>query len=176
MFPAPYTDGAVRVGRDRLRLMKEAAGGVRVGVENAAVALCAPDAEEQGDFIADVLGGDDDAFLVLDVHNVWTQGRNLGLSPDALLREFPLARVREIHISGGSWYTPPASDVPFRLDSHDGPVPTEAFALLPTALELCPNVEVVFLEHRGANLTSAREVEQLQEDFMRVRGIVEAAS
>lgn len=176
MFPAPYTDGAVRVGRDRLRLIKDAAGGVHVGVENAAVALGAADAEAQGDFIADVLGGDDDAFLVLDVHNVWTQSCNLGLSPDALLRSFPLARVRELHIAGGSWYTPRGSDTPFRLDSHDGPVPAEAFALLPTALRECPNVEVVFLEHRGANLETADDVAQLQADFRRVRQIVEAAS
>jgi uncharacterized protein len=177
MFPVPYTEGAVRVGRDRLRMMKEAAGGVRVGAENAAVALCAADAEEQGAFLADVLGGDDDAFLLLDVHNVWAQCRNLGLPAETMLRRFPLERVREIHISGGSWFTPPhRPEAPFRLDSHDGPVPPEAFALLPAALALCPNVEVVFLEHRGANLESPADVEQFQADFLRVRAIVESCS
>lgn len=174
MFPVPYTEGAVRVGRDRLRMLKAAAGGVRVGAENAAVALCAADAEQQGAFLGDVLGGDDDAFLLLDVHNVWTQCRNLGLSADEMLRRYPLERVRELHISGGSWVTPTQAPAgPFRLDSHDGPVPAAAFALLPSALALCPKAEVVFLEQRGANLDTPADVEQFQADFLRVRSIVE---
>ena len=174
MFPVPYTESAVRIGRDRLRLMKAAAGGVRIGAENSAISLCAADAEQQGAFLGDVLGGDDDAFLLLDVHNVWTQCRNLGLSADVMLRRYPLERVREIHISGGSWLkTSQAPGGSFRLDSHDGAVPSEAFALLPSALALCPNAEVVFLEQRGANLDTPADIEQFQADFMHVRSIVE---
>lgn len=176
MFPVPFTDAALRIGRDRLRRIGAAAG-VAVGVENAAVALCAADAVEQGRFL-DQLLAPDDGFLLLDVHNVWTQCRNLGLSAETLLPRFPLDRVREIHISGGDWYQPTQAPdrSPFRLDSHDGPVPAEAFALLPLALRSCPNVEVVFLEQRGANLDSTDAVTRFQEDFMQVRALVEAAA
>lgn len=175
MFPVPYGDAAVRIGRDRLRRIA-AASGTAVGVENGAVALGRADAEEQGRFLDELLAPED-GFLVLDLHNIWTQCRNLGLSAEALLPRYPLARVREIHISGGSWYQPVAAAEkgPFRLDSHDGPVPAEAFALLPTALAACPNLEVVFLEQRGANLDSANDVAQYQSDFMRMRALVEAA-
>lgn len=177
MFPVPFTDAAVRVGRDRLRRL-EAAAGVRVGVENAAVALAPADATEQGAFVAAVLGGDDDEFLVLDLHNLWTQCRNLGLSPLELLPRYPLSRVRELHVSGGSWVQTRAQATRglFRLDSHDGPVPDEAFALVQPALRACPNVEVVFLEHRGANLADGDAVARYAADFLRLRALVEAAS
>jgi uncharacterized protein (UPF0276 family) len=176
MFPVPFTDGALRVGRDRLRRLA-AASGLPVGVENAAVALCSADVTEQGEFLEALLGADD-SFLVLDVHNLWTQCRNLGLSAEALLPRYPLRRVREIHISGGSWYQPTvqADKGQLRLDSHDGPVPAEAFALLAPALRACPDVEVVLLEHRGVNLDSVEAIERFQSDFSRLRAIVEEVS
>jgi uncharacterized protein (UPF0276 family) len=174
LFPVPYTPGAIRVGRDRLARLASASG-LRVGLENTSVALCAADAETHGAFLEELLAPSD-GFVLLDVHNLWTQSRNLGLSAEALLSCYPLARVREVHISGGSWY-PTASAPhkgPFRLDSHDGPVPDEAFALLPLALMHCPNVEVVFLENRGAGLGSADEVAHYQADFRLVRALVES--
>jgi uncharacterized protein (UPF0276 family) len=176
MFPVPLTDGAVRVGRDRLRRLADASG-LRVGVENTSVALVPADAEEQGEFIGALLDGGDD-FLVLDLHNLWTQCRNLGLSADAMLPRYPLARVRELHVAGGSWVTTAAepSRGPMRLDSHDGPVPAEAFALVPPALRACPNVEVVFLEHRGARLDNDDAVAQYGEDFRALRALVEAVA
>lgn len=176
MFPVPYSEGAVRVGRDRLRRLAAAAG-VPVGVENAAVALGAADAEEQGRFLEELLAPGDD-FLLLDLHNLWTQCRNLGLDAEALLPRFPLGRVRELHVSGGSWYQPTVDPTrgPFRLDSHDGPVPDEALALLPLTLRHCPNVEVVFLEHRGAHLDNADAIARYQSDFMRLRALVESSA
>ncbi|MGZ3437928.1 MAG: multinuclear nonheme iron-dependent oxidase [Polyangia bacterium] len=176
MFPVPFTDGAVRVGRDRLRRIA-AASGLRVGVENTSVALVPRDAEEQGAFLGALLDGGED-FLVLDLHNLWTQCRNLGLSADAMMQRYPLERVRELHVSGGSWYQPDAEAArgPLRLDSHDGPVPAEAFALVQPALRACPNVEVVFLEQRGANLGDATAVAQYQQDFRALRALVEQAS
>jgi uncharacterized protein (UPF0276 family) len=176
MFPVPFTDGAVRVGRDRLRRIA-AASGLRVGVENTSVALVPKDAEEQGAFLGALVAGSDD-FVVLDLHNLWTQCRNLGLSATEMLPRYPLAHVRELHVSGGSWYQPEADAArgPFRLDSHDGPVPDEAFALVQPALRACPNVEVVFLEQRGANLDDAAAVARFGEDFRRLRALVEQAS
>lgn len=174
LFPVPRTEASLRVGRDRLQRLATAAG-VPIGLENAAVALCAADATEQGAFLAELLAPVD-GFLLLDVHNLWMQSRNLGLSAEELLPRYPLERVRELHISGGAWYQPAVQPHkgPLRLDSHDGPVPEEAFALLPIVLRQCPNVEVVFLEQRGANLDSDEAVARYQADFLRLRALVEA--
>jgi uncharacterized protein (UPF0276 family) len=175
VFPVPHTPAAVRIGRDRLGRISDASGGLHVGLENTAVALCTADAENQGAFLDELLAPLD-GFLLFDLHNVWTQCRNLGLSAEALLPRYPLERVREIHVSGGSWYQPSTDPGkgPFRLDSHDGPVPDEAFALVPIALRHCPNVEVVIFEQRGANLSRPEDVASYQSEFRRLRSIVES--
>jgi uncharacterized protein (UPF0276 family) len=174
MFPVPHTPAAVRIGRDRLSRIAEACG-VPVGLENTAVALCAADARDQGAFLDDLLRPSD-GFLLFDLHNLWAQCRNLGLSAGELLPRYPLTRVRELHVSGGSWYQPSHGrrDQPFRLDSHDGPVADEALELVPFALRHCPNLEVVFLEHRGANLDTPEAVVRYQSDFLRLRALVES--
>jgi hypothetical protein len=79
-------------------------------------------------------------------------------------------------VSGGSWYHPASEPErgPFRLDSHDGPVPDEAMALVPLALRACPNVEVVIMEHRGAHIATAEAAARYQADFVRLRALVEA--
>ncbi len=174
MFPVPMTDAALRIGHDRLQRLALAAD-IPVGLENTAIALSAEDATTQGAFLSRLLAPSD-GFLLFDVHNLWTQCRNLGLSVDDMLPRYPLERVRELHISGGDWYQPTvqAHKGPIRLDSHDGPVPDEAFALLPAVLRRCPNAEVVFLEQRGANIESDDEIARYQADFKRLRDIVES--
>jgi uncharacterized protein len=102
MFPVPFTKAAVAVGVDRLRRLADAAQRP-VGLENSAAVLCRADALEQGAFLESLLAPVD-GFLLLDVHNVWTAAHNLGLDAFELLASFPLARVREIHVSGGDWY------------------------------------------------------------------------
>lgn len=174
LLPVPYTAAAVRVGRDRLRRLADASG-LPVGLESTAVALTAADAVEQGAFLDEILAPGD-GFLVLDVHNLWMQAHNLGLAAETLLDGYPLGRVRELHVSGGSWYQPASEPErgPVRLDSHDGPLPDEALALLPLALRRCPHVELVIMEHRGANLASDEAAARYQADFVRLRALVEA--
>lgn len=175
MLPVPFTPAAVRVGRDRLRRLADAAG-MPVGLEMTAVALCPADALEQGAFLEELLAPND-SFLVFDVHNLWAQCHNLGLEPEPLLDSYPLERVRELHVSGGSWYHPSIEPHKgrLRLDSHDGPVPDEAFALVPPVLARCPNLEVVILENRGAGIDSDEEQARFRDDFRRLRTLVEAA-
>jgi uncharacterized protein (UPF0276 family) len=173
MFSVPHTPAAVRIGRDRLDRIAQACG-LPVGLENTAAALCAADGEQQGSLLDELLAPAG-AFLLLDVHNLWSQSRNLGLSATEMLTRYPTARVREIHVSGGSWYQTASEPHkgPFRLDSHDGPVPDDVFDLLPLALRSCPNVDVVFLEHRGAKL-DADAISRYRSDFVRLRALVES--
>jgi uncharacterized protein (UPF0276 family) len=86
----------------------------------------------------------------------------------------PLARVRELHVSGGSWSQVSTAEGPrpFRRDTHDGPIPEQVFALLAFSLPRCPALEAVFVERLGGTLGSAEEVEQYRQDYRRVHALV----
>ncbi|HEX8439522.1 DUF692 family multinuclear iron-containing protein [Archangium sp.] len=154
MLPLPYCGAAVDIGRDRVERLRAATGGP-VGLEVLANTLAPVDAVEQGVFLDAVLAPTD-GFLVLDVHNVWTQAVNTGLPPELLLESYPLERVRELHISGGSWARAlgAGDSRPVRLDSHDGPLLHPVLSLLRRALGLCPQCELVIVERRGETLQS----------------------
>ena len=175
MLPLPFSPAAVRVGQDRLRRLAEATG-ARVGLELGASVLCAADATEQGPFLDAVLAPSD-GFLILDVHNIWVQCHNLGIDAATVMDTYPLDRVRELHISGGSWWQPRTDPDkgPLRMDSHDGALPDEALALLQSVLPRCRNLEVVIMENRGAGYETADGQRRYQDDFRRVRQLVEAA-
>ena len=171
LLPVPHTPAAVAIGRERLGQMARATE-TAVGLENMAAGLSPADAKSQGILLSDILSPVD-GFLLLDIHNVFTQAFNLRLDPLALLATFPCNRVREIYISGGRW-----NDIcgqPYRFDSHNGPVPTEVFSLLRTCLSLCPRVEVVILERRGGTLNSDLDIEQYRADYRHLVEIVRSA-
>ncbi|MCE9579119.1 MAG: DUF692 domain-containing protein [Deltaproteobacteria bacterium] len=173
MLPAPYTPATVALGVDRLRRLADAVG-CPVGLENLGMGLGPVDAQEQGAFLGEILDAVD-GFLLLDVHNVWTQAHNARLDPLALLRTYPLARVRELHVSGGDWYEPAPGARPIRLDSHDGDVPGDVWPLVAEALACCPALEVVFLERRGQTLGREPDRAAYRADFLALRAAVEAA-
>jgi uncharacterized protein (UPF0276 family) len=154
MLPLPYCRATVDIGRDRVERLRTATGGP-MGLEVLANTLAPIDAVDQGPFLEAVLAPTD-SFLVLDVHNVWTQALNTGLPPEFLLESYPLERVREIHVSGGSWARAlgAGDSRPVRLDSHDGPLLPPVLSLLRQALDLCPRCEVVIVERRSETLES----------------------
>ncbi|HEX3764366.1 MAG TPA: DUF692 family protein [Kofleriaceae bacterium] len=175
LFPMPYTPAAVELGRDRLGLLGDAAG-CPVGLENLASALGPADATEQAAFLADIVAPSR-GVLLLDVHNVWTQAVNLGLPADELLRGYPFHLVREIHVSGGSWFQPEhaADRRAVRMDTHDGAMPrAEVLPLLAEALARCDQLEVVIYERRGLLGAEAERATYLA-DFCAVRSVVEQA-
>jgi hypothetical protein len=175
LFPLPYTPGAVELGRDRLRLLAEAAR-CPVGLENLATTLGPADATEQAVFLGEILAPSN-GVLILDVHNVWTQAVNLGLPAGELLRGYPFHLVREIHVSGGSWFQPEhaADRRPIRMDTHDGAMPrAEVSPLLAMAVARCAHLEVVIYERRGV-LGGAAERATYRDDFLAVRAIVDQA-
>jgi uncharacterized protein (UPF0276 family) len=166
-LPVPLTDSALQLGQDRLRRLAEVAR-VPVGLENLAFAFSMRDVVEQGRFL-DALLAAVDGFVLLDLHNLYCQSVNFHVGLDDLLVGYPLERVRELHVSGGSW-----SDGRIRRDTHDGEVPAELFAWLPRVLERCPNVEAVVLERLGGTLAPADDA-PFRSDFMRLREALDAS-
>jgi uncharacterized protein (UPF0276 family) len=169
-LPVPLCEATVRIGRERLRRLADVAR-VPVGLENLAFAFGPQDFRDQGVFLEQLLG-EVDGFLLLDLHNVYCQLCNFGQSVDQLLDSYPLDRVRELHVSGGSWSeSTTEGGGRVRRDTHDEAVPDEVFELVRWALARCPAVEAVILERLGDTLRAA-DAEGFQNDFRRLRQLV----
>ena len=167
-MPVPVCDQSVGLGAARLRMMHDAAG-CPVGLENLATSFGPDDATQQGRLLAAVLEPVD-GFVVLDLHNLWAQALNLGLDPLDIVTGYPLDRVREIHVSGGSWDHRGGSVV--RRDTHDGDVPDEVVELVGTVAPRCPALETVVYERLGTALVDPQTHPPFRDDVRRLREVV----
>jgi hypothetical protein len=165
-LPLPFHPDVVGLGRAQLRRLRAAAG-MPVGLENLATVLCRADALDHGALLETLTAGDD--WIVLDVHNLFCHAVNFDLDPGALLDSYPCDRVREVHASGGSWWTAPGSGRRVRRDTHDGPVPGALFELLPAVLDRCPNADTVVLERLGWTLDDPDEAMDFRNGFLALR-------
>ncbi len=171
-LPVPLNSESLKTG---IEMMKRYADATQcpVGLENLAFAFGLEDVKRQGDFI-DQLISPVAGFLLLDLHNIYCQLENFGVSELELLNSYPLSKVREIHISGGSWsHSVSGKRTAVRRDSHDEGVPQEVFNLATTALKLCPNVEFVILERLGNTMMDKEEQREFREDFQSMEQILE---
>ncbi len=89
------------------------------------------------------------ADLLLDVHNLYSNGVNFGFDPERVLRSLPLERVRAIHIAGGVDVPDPSGGVR-RVDDHLHDVPDPVYQLLEILGQLLPHPVDVVLERDGA--------------------------
>ncbi|MCP5090420.1 MAG: DUF692 domain-containing protein [Gammaproteobacteria bacterium] len=172
-LPVPRTRATLGVGQDNFKRLKDAAQ-VPIGLEDLAFAFCERDVIEQGRFLDELLEPVD-GFLVLDLHNVYCQSRNYGIPFDELLQTYPLDRVREIHVSGGSWSTlwHSAESRRVRRDTHDNSVPEEIFRGVAAMLQRCDGVVAVILERIGGSLGSELALREFRRDYERLRKIVD---
>lgn len=87
--------------------------------------------------------------LLLDLHNLVTNGRNLGYDPRTLVDALPAHRIRAIHIAGGI-EVESATGERRLLDDHRHAVPDSVYALLERVGERVPHAIDVILERDGA--------------------------
>ena len=190
-LPVPLTDASLRIGQERLQMLADR-GARPVGLENLAFAFGRQDVADQGRFL-DRLLEPVDGFLLLDLHNLYCQSCNFGIPIAELLDLYPLSRVRELHVSGGSWSTAngaraandkggkgragdsDTSTNRIRRDTHDGPVPEEVFAAIPLALDRCPAVVAVIFERLGGTLASPADEAALLDDYRRLCQVVRSS-
>ncbi len=167
----PFTPETLAIGTDRLRRIYEACQ-CPVGLENLAFSYSLEEVKKHGDFLGQLVEPVN-GFIILDLHNLYCQAHNFGLDPDALLHLYPLDRVREIHISGGSWEDSPLlPDRQIRRDTHDDSVPKEVFQLLENAMGRCPNLKYVVMEQLGAGLKTEERRRAFQQDFDTMHALV----
>lgn len=167
----PMTPATLSIGRDRLRRLQDACQ-CPVGLENLAFAFSLEYAKEQGDFLDQLLEAVN-GFIILDLHNLYCQAHNFNCSFESLMDTIPLERVREIHISGGSWDESfDSGKITIRRDTHDDSVPEAVFDFLPIAINACPRLKYVILEQIGTGLQNEMAKKAFRNDFLRMCKIV----
>lgn len=170
-LPVPYTPATLRLGQDRLSRIFEACR-CPVGLENLAFAYSLEEVKRHGEFLGRLLEPVN-GFLILDLHNLYCQIHNFSVSYKELIGLYPLERVREIHISGGSWedsVLAPGRQI--RRDTHDEGVPEEVFRLLELTMPQCPRLKYVVLEQLGPSLKTEESRTRFRHDFGRMEGVV----
>lgn len=169
----PFTASTLAIGQDRLKRIQEAAG-CAVGLENLAFSYSLDDVKKHGEFLSKLVEPVN-GFIILDLHNLYCQLNNFSVGFEEIIAAYPLDRVREIHISGGSWddiETPVKKTV--RRDTHDHGVPAEVFDLLSQVTARCSQLKYVVLEQFGTALHTGESQRQYQEDFGRMDAIIKA--
>ncbi len=170
-LPVPFCPAALDLGIHRLQML-QAAVDVPIGIENLAFAFSEQDVLKHGLFLKELIEPVN-GFILLDLHNIYCQAANFGIDALALIVSYPLERVREIHVSGGSWEDSPYSTSPIRRDTHDHAIPEEIFALLEKTLPLCSHLNVVIVERLGDSFLNEADEALFREDFLRIRQIVQ---
>lgn len=168
----PYTNETLHIGIDRLQRIQEACS-CPVGLENLAFSYSLDEVKRHGEFLERLIAPIN-GFIILDLHNLYCQLQNFSLDFETIIQAYPLDRVREIHISGGSWE--PSGILPertIRRDTHDDAVPDAVFDLLKKTVPLCKNLKFVMLEQLGIALHTPESQYRFQQDFNQMQEIVQ---
>jgi uncharacterized protein (UPF0276 family) len=91
----------------------------------------------EADFVVEVLERAD-AKLLLDVNNIYVNGRNFDFDPKAYIDKIPTDRVVQIHVAGHF-----VREDGLRIDTHGESVPNEVYQLLDYALRKIGPVPVL---------------------------------
>jgi uncharacterized protein len=167
----PFTPSTLAIGQDRLKRIYEVCH-CPVGLENLAFSYSLEEVKKHGEFL-NALIEPINGFIILDLHNLFCQIHNFDLDFEEIIALYPLEKVREIHISGGSWEDSMIEpNQKIRRDTHDDTVPEMVFDLLKKTLARCPNLQYVVMEQLGAGLSTEKEKENYRNDFDKMSQIV----
>ncbi|MCE6992292.1 DUF692 family multinuclear iron-containing protein [Dyadobacter sp. CY323] len=171
----PLTTSTLAIGSDRLKRIQDACR-CPVGLENLAFSYSLEEVKKHGDFLNQLVESVN-GFIILDLHNLYCQSHNFSIPFNEIIRLYPLDRVREIHISGGSWDDLSNTHGKIvRRDTHDESVPEQVFDYLKRTVPKCANLKYVVLEQLGTALDSESRRVAFQNDFLRMDGIVKKES
>ena len=127
LLPEPFTQEAVQRVAERVKQAQDFLGR-RIALENVSSYLTFKQSEmTEWDFLAQVASAAD-CDILLDVNNIFVSSRNHGFDPDAYLAGVPVDRVAQIHLAGHQ------RRPEIIIDTHDGPVSDEVWALYARAL------------------------------------------
>jgi uncharacterized protein (UPF0276 family) len=168
-LPLPPTEEAVQTVASRLNRLRPIIP--LVGFENQVSYFALGDVRGEAAFWNRICAAGD-LWLLLDLHNCWTQCVNFGVPLADYLAGLDLTRVLEVHLSGGSESEPgwlPSGRV-MRLDSHDGPIPEPVWEAFAALRPRCPRLRAVVVERMTGSVTPA-DVPLLRDEVRRARQI-----
>ncbi len=170
-FPVPLNDTTLQIGIDRLKRIQHTAH-LPVGIENLAFAFSEQDVMEQGEFLRKLIKPVN-GFIILDLHNLYCQASNFNIEILDLICLYPLDKVKEIHVSGGSWQASVyAKSGKVRRETHDEKIPDQIFDVLPVVLQKCPYCEYIIFERLGESLNNPVDAREFQDDYYRLQKII----
>ncbi len=148
LLPLPYTESALEHVCVHLNEVQEAIGR-RILLENPSTYVAfAESTMSETDFIRAIVHRAD-CDLLLDINNVFVSATNHGYAALDYLANFPLDRVREIHLAGHAEQNDDEGER-LLIDSHDGPVADAVWKLyeivisrsgaIPTLIEWDSNI------------------------------------
>jgi hypothetical protein len=148
LLPLPYTESALEHVCAHLNEVQEAIGR-RILLENPSTYVAfAESTMSETDFIRAIVHRAD-CELLLDINNVFVSATNHGYAALDYLANFPLDRVREIHLAGHAEQNDDEGER-LLIDSHDGPVADAVWKLyeivisrsgaIPTLIEWDSNI------------------------------------
>jgi uncharacterized protein (UPF0276 family) len=119
-------------------------------LENVASLIEPPLCEyTEGEF-AQKLAERSSCFLLLDLHNLYANAVNFKKNPFELLNEFPLEKVKQVHLSGGRLISEHEyPDQKRLLDDHLHNVPEKVFELLTHLARQTPQDLSILIERDG---------------------------
>ncbi len=129
LMPIPFTEQAARYVAARIREVQDFLG-ERIAIENVSAYVAPGQEMEEIDFINLVLG-EADCDLLLDVNNVYVNSVNFGFNADAYLARLPGERIAWCHVAG---HYNEASDL--IVDTHGADVIAPVWGLLAKAYSL----------------------------------------
>lgn len=150
-LPLPPTEESVQTVARRLKRLQPIIP--IVGFENQVSYFAFTDIRTEAGFWNRICAAGD-LWLLLDLHNCYTQCLNFGVPLDEYLADLDLSRVIEVHLSGGSESEPgwlPSGRV-MRLDSHDGAVPEPVWQAFAQIRPRCPQLRGVVVERLDGSI------------------------
>lgn len=133
-------------------------------LENIAYLFDWPDSTiPEADFL-NLICGETQAGLLLDVENLLLNSRNHGFDPYLYLDSLVAGTVTQVHLAGGITVNDDFLDRPYFVDSHTHPVPEEALDLLEYALARHSPTSII-IEREGR----LDAISELLDDVARVR-------
>jgi hypothetical protein len=133
-------------------------------LENITYIFDWPDSELSDAEFLSLICSETGAGILLDVENLYLNGRNHGFDPYAFLDGLPAHAVKEVHVAGGITLYEDFLPRPLLQDTHSHPVPEAALDLLDYALaRQTPGFIVLERDDRF------EAVDEILEDIARLR-------
>lgn len=170
LLPLPFNQEAVHTAALRIRELQDALERP-VAIENISY-YAHPGPREMGEleFLLEVLDRSD-ALLLLDVNNVFVNGRNHGFDPQHFIDRLPFEHVVQVHVAGHA-----QRDDGLIIDTHGAAIRDEVYALLEYALQKIGPVPVLLERDQSFPAWSelAGEVRRLDAIYRRAVRAAEA--